>query len=68
MPENKMEVLKTEDPDGVILKIKFLQGDGKTFKGDMKAWLILNYPTMDFEEFFNRLEEYAQGRCTINMQ
>ena len=70
MPEavNKMQVNKIEDPEGNILKIEFIQGDGTTFKDEIKTWVAKNYPTMTFQTFFERMIEFWSGRCTIDMQ
>jgi len=63
-----MEVRKIETTDGTLEHLEFLSTGDTDFKGAIKAWIVANYPTMTWQVFFERLEEYrGSSNCRINM-
>lgn len=62
-----MEVRKIEQPPGTLTKIEFVNVGDEDFKGAVAQWIRDNYPSMSFQEFFTRLEEFRLGVCRIDM-
>lgn len=62
-----MEIRKIENPEGTLARIEFVNTGDDSFKNSIKAWLHDNYPTMSFQEFFERLQEFHSNMCSINM-
>ncbi len=61
-----MEVKKWEDEAGNLLKLEFLASGSPNFKDEIKSWVQAN-TSMNFEEFFNRMERFHLGNCLISM-
>lgn len=62
-----MEVRRIEDGSGELQKLEFVkEPEDVDFKQAIKTWLLGNNP-MNYEEFFDRLQEFRMGKCVINM-
>ena len=63
-----MEVGKIEAADGTLEHLEFLSTGDADFKAVIKTWIQANYPTITWQQFFERLEEYrGSSKCRINM-
>ena len=63
-----MDIIKIEKADGTLEHLEFLSTGDADFKDAIKAWVAANYPTMTWQQFFERLEEYrGSSKCRINM-
>lgn len=66
-----MKVYKQETEQGQLQELIFRHEGGESlddFKQAVKVWLAENQPSIDWEEFFNRLIVLENSRIVLNMK
>lgn len=62
-----MQVYRIEDTSGSLMELQFVNTGDENFKGQIKDWLKVNFPSMTYQEFFDRLAEYHNNICRVVM-
>ena len=61
-----MEVRRIEEEGGTLKAVEFIRTGDDDFKSAIQTWIQDN-TSMDWAEFFERLEAFSFASCRINM-
>lgn len=63
-----MKVIETRKQDNTLLELTFMAETDEDFKAQVKSYLQQHYPTITWEQFFNRVTFIQGNRIILSME